>query len=197
MKKVLLVFLLSVGLAGVDAMPSSAKKDVAPAANGESPIVKRPLVLETFPIDLSAFNTVGGTGSGPFDFLGEAGLGRTTPIVPFGFTDPSTGEKEPALTFKGLDPDTEVKAGIDGAIYVIQGQQEDEGACDKEIFIAPDSPVESDSWSLYFDHIIPDPALEAAIANGPIRVTSDTVIGKVGRLDGYNSETREIIECGG
>jgi Bacterial Ig-like domain len=188
MKRVLLALGL---LAAVLSVPtqSNARKDVEPKL-ATPPIVHRPFVFERYPIDLSDFNSAATDADGPFDFTDAS-------LRPFdhSFGDERGGSLslEPNHTFYGMDTNTDVYAGISGAIYDIRPNPD--GECDSEVFISPDSPVFPGSWVLYIDHIRPTEELISAIADGPISVTPDTIIGKVG-IQGDCATGKGWIEIG-
>lgn len=173
MKRLVMVTALFLAVLSVPVV-SHAKRDMTPT-RAEPPFTFRPLVFERYPLDFEAFDNSASDNDGPFDFSDPT-------LLPFqySFGDERGGSltPEPNHAFYGMDPNTDVYAGISGVIYDIRAN--DDGECDSEVFISPDSPLKPGSWILYFDHIRPTREISSQIANGPIRVTPDTIIGKVG-----------------
>ena len=175
MKRVIMVAALFLGVLSVP-VQTNARKDVETQSNYPN-FNYLPLVFERYPLDLSDFDDPNSSADGPFNFTAPVGGYRP---IDYLFGDDRGAGLTPEMnhTFYGMDPATPVFAGINGVIFNIQHNQAPE--CDSEIFISPDSPVNPLSRTLYFDHIIPDPAIAAAFANGPVSVTPNTVIGTVG-----------------
>lgn len=195
MKRLFLVAALVLGVLSVP-VQTNARKDIT-TSRAIPNLTYRPLVFERYPLDFSDFDDPDSNDDGPFNFADPIGGYRP---ISYLFGDERGGGMAPEMnhTFYGMDLSTPVYAGISGVIYLMQDNpQTPTPQCDSEIFISPDSPIQPLSYTLYFDHIIPNPEILASYqSNGPVVVTPDTEIGTVGiREDGdCNSDNAGWLE---